>query len=233
MRKYRTVDEITDDIVDMDMYSDVDFYDYYDTAYSDFYADRFMFRIKDAKTYDTIKTYSNLSEFMRSDEYTKYYNSPVVDIYYPTDYFECFYGVVWVIETETTIDVETKLAELKERDIAISFKFNDTDESPVLKMIKGTINACLASFHNTLEEELIVAEAVRACSVVRAENIYSVAEYSRLTIRDIFPAGKKWICHYLLHSAVYNGTFYSPDPSESLAISSLSDSLFIRHIVRL
>ena len=150
MRKYRTVDEITDDIADM--YSDVDFCDYYDTDYSDFYADRFMFRIKDAKTYDTIKTYSNLSEFMRSDEYTKYYNSPVVDIYYPTDYFECFYGVVWVIETET------KLAELKERDIAISFKFNDTDESPVLKMIKGTINACLASFHNTLEEELSLIE---------------------------------------------------------------------------
>ena len=154
MRRYRTVDEITDDIADM--YSDVDFYDYYDTNYSDFFADRFMFRIKDAKTYDTIKTYGNLSEFMRSDEYTKYFDSPVESIYYPTDYFECFYGVVWVIDTETTIDIETKLAELKECDVAI--RFNDIDENPVLKIIKGTINASLASFRNTLEDELSLIE---------------------------------------------------------------------------
>ena len=154
MRRYRTVDEITDTIADMP--PAMPFTDYYDTSYSDYYDDGFMFRIKDAKTYDTIKTYSNLSEFMRSDEYTKYFDSPVECIYYPTDYFECFYGVVWVIDTETTIDIETKLAELKECDVAI--RFNDIDENPVLKIIKGTINASLASFRNTLEDELSLIE---------------------------------------------------------------------------
>lgn len=145
MNNYRTVYEISDDIADTP--SGMVSPDYYDDSY--------MFRLKDAKTYETIGTYSNFAEFMGSDEYRKYGNSPVTDSYDPTDNFEGFYGMVWVVDTETTIDTE---ADSEERDIAI--RFNDTDESPVLKLFKGFIYSMLAGFNDTVEDELSLIEAL-------------------------------------------------------------------------
>lgn len=43
--------------------------------------------------------------------------------------------------------------------------------------------------------QLVDAEAVRPCPVVRAVNLYSVTEYSRLTIGNILPERKKRISH--------------------------------------
>ncbi len=147
MNNYRTVYEISDDIADT--LPNIIFPDYYSKDY--------IFRLKDAKTYDTIGTYSNFTEFMGSDEYRKYGNSPVTNSYDPTDNFEGFYGMVWVVDTETTIDIT---ANLEERNIAISFKFNDTEESPVLKLFKGFIYSMLADFKNTLEDELNLIESL-------------------------------------------------------------------------
>lgn len=145
MNNYRTVYEISDDIADTlpGMVSP----DYYDNS--------FMFRIKDAKTYDTIGTYSNFAEFMDSDEYVKYGNSPVTNSYDPTDNFEGFYGMVWVIDTETTIDTE---ADSEKRDIAI--RFNTTDENHTLTLFKGFIYSMLAGFNDTIKDELSLIEAL-------------------------------------------------------------------------
>lgn len=145
MNNYRTVYEISADIADT----------LPNTTSPDYYGKDCMFRLKDAKTYETIGTYSNFAEFVATDEYTNYGNSPVVDSYDPTDNFEGFYGMVWVVDTEATIDTEAKS---EERDIAI--RFNDTDESPVLKLFKGFIYSMLADFKNTLEDELSLIEAL-------------------------------------------------------------------------
>ena len=101
MNNYRTVYEISNDIADK--LSGIVSPDYYEED------EYYMFRLKDAKTFDTIKTYSDFNEFTRSDEYRKYSNSPVVDRYDLNDSSDGFYGAVWIIDTE---------AESEERDIA-------------------------------------------------------------------------------------------------------------------
>ena len=90
MNNYRTVYEISDDIADTlpGMVS------------PDYYSKDYMFRLKDAKTHSTIGTYSSFAEFMGSDEYRKYGNSPVTDSYDPTNNSESFRGMIWVIDTE-------------------------------------------------------------------------------------------------------------------------------------